>query len=270
MKVLLIADMEGATGVVDSEQCHVGGSLYREARRFITSDVKAAADGALEGGAQEVIIQDMHGQGLNLIIEEFTSEKIKLSIGHPVKIYPPFHMDKHYQGVLLIGYHALTGVKGGVLTHNYARSMKSIHLNGVLVGEIGMEAAIAGYYGVPIIMVSGDLKAIEETRILIQDFEEVVVKHGMNEHSALCLSPQVTHKMIKEKAKRAVANIERFKPYHVSSPYAVKVEFFEKKSADKASKISGVKRINEVIVGLTGDNLPMMWETFIGYYQGWL
>jgi len=216
MKIFLMADMEGASGVVSFEhQAKPDGSEYQEAREYLLSDVNAAVEGALEGGAEEVVIFDMHYYGLNLNLDEL-HPKAKLIMGKPRKIYPVFKLDESFKGIMMIGYHAMAETEGGLLTHTYDYSMKKLYLNGILMGEIGMEAAIAGCYKVPLIMISGDSKAIEEGEALLGNFEKAVVKYAINEHSALCLPTSVTKDVIKESAKRAAQKIEEFKPYTVA------------------------------------------------------
>jgi len=269
MKVFLLVDMEGISGVVSfNEQAKPDGSMYQEARKYLLSDVNAAVQGALKGGAKEVVIFDMHFYGLNLKLDELPQET-RLIMGKPRKIYPALKLDETFKGMIMIGYHAMAETKGGLITHTYDYSMKKLYLNGILMGEIGMEAAIAGCYKVPLIMISGDSKAIEEGEALFGNFENAVVKYAINEHSALCLPTSLTRNIIKEKAKRAVEEIGKFKPYTITSPYTIRVEFFDACEAEKASKIPQVKRINNVTVKFKGNNLPTLWENFIGEYQGY-
>lgn len=269
MRIFLMADLEGISGVVNFDnQAKPDGSAYEEAREYFISDVNAAVEGALEGGAEEVVIFDMHFFGLNLNLNEL-HPRARLIMGKPRKVYPALQLDDTYKGMIMIGYHAMARAEGGLLTHTYDYSMKKLYLNGTLLGEIGMEAAIAGCYGVPLIMVSGDSKAIEETKNLFDDIESAIVKYSINEHSALCFPTSITQNIIKEKAKSAVQKINQFQPYKVDPPYTIKVEFFDSASVEKATKIPQVKRVDDFVVEFKGDNLPSLWEDFIGAYQGY-
>lgn len=268
MKILLIADLEGASGVVDNEQqAKPGASLYHEARNYLISDVGGAVEGAIEGGADEVIIFDMHYSGLNLNLEEI-HPRAKVVMGKPRKIYPFFpELYQKIKGVMMVGFHAMAQAPGGLLTHSYDHSMKAIYLNGILVGEIGMEAAMAGYYHVPLILVTGDSEGVKEAENLLGEIETATVKYAINEHSALCLPLELTRKEIKEKAKKATENINRFSPFRINPPYAIEVEFFEKEGVQKMEGFPGLQKINEVKVRVEGENLPLLWESFIGFYQ---
>lgn len=268
MKILLIADLEGASGVVNNEQqAKPGTPLYQEARNYLISDVGGAVEGALEGGADEVIIFDMHYFGLNLSLEEI-HPRAKLVMGKPRKIYPFFsELYQEIKGVMMVGFHAMAQAPGGLLTHSYDHSMKAIYLNGILVGEIGMEAAIAGYYHIPLILVTGDSEGVKEAKSILGEIETVTVKYAINEHSALCLPLAVTRKEIKEKAKKAAKNVNQFAPFIIEPPYAIEVEFFQEEGAQKMEGFSGLQKINEVRVRVEGENLPLLWESFIGFYQ---
>lgn len=269
MKIFIMVDMEGISGVVDfNKQATPEGSDYQRAREYLMSDVNAAIEGAIEAGAKEIVVFDMHYYGLNILLDKINPQ-VKVVIGKPAKIYPLLKLDESCKGMMMIGYHAMAGTKGGLITHTYDFSMKNLYLNDILIGEIGMEAAIAGTYGVPLIMVSGDSKAMKEVKELPTDFEKAVVKYAINEHSALCLPLSVTRKIIKEKAKSAVKKIEEYKPYVVSSPYIIRVEFFETLGTEKAVKIHGIKRLGDKMVEFKGDDLPFLWENFISKYQGY-
>jgi len=269
MKIFIMVDMEGISGVVDfNEQATPGALGYERAREYLMSDANAAIEGAIEVGADEIVVFDMPYHGLNILLDKI-NPKVKLIMGKPAKIYPLLKLDESYKGMMMIGYHAMAGAKRGMLTHSYDFSMKNLYLNDVLVGEIGMEAAIAGTYGVPLIMVSGDSRAMEEAKELPTGFEKAVVKYAINEHSALCLPLLVTRKIIKEKAKVAVERIKDFKPYLVTPPYRIRVEFFEAAGTEKSVAIPGVRRLGDKIVELKGDNLAFLWENFISKYQGY-
>lgn len=270
MKMLLIADLEGASGIVsNNQQSKPGAPLYEEARSYLLSDVNAAVEGALEGGAEEVIIFDMHYFGLNMNLHEI-HPKTKTIMGKPRKISPFFtELYREISGIIMIGFHASSQTPNGLLTHSYDYAMKSIKLNGVLMGEIGMEAAIAGFYNVPLIFVAGDSVGINEAKNLLNEVETAVVKYSINEHSALCLPLEVTKREIKEKSRRSVQNINKFSPFVIDSPYIIEVEFFDKIGVQKAEGFPGLRKIKELAIRIEGDNLPLLWENFIGFYQNY-
>ena len=268
MKIIMLVDLEGVSGIVNNEQqVKPGAPLYQEARDYLLSDLNAAIEGAIEGGATEITIFDMHYFGLNLNLGKI-HPKTWVFMGKPRKIYPL--LKEVYQkadGFMMIGFHAMAQAPGGLLTHSYDHSIKSLYLNGILVGEIGMEAAIAGSYGVPLIFVTGDSEGVKEAKNLLVEIETSIVKYAINEHSALCLPLAVTYKEIKEKAKRATENINQLTPFRLDPPYTLDVDFFEKEGRQKMEGFSGLQKINETKVRIEGENLPLLWESFIGFCQ---
>jgi len=267
MKIYIMVDLEGITGVVSSErQARPGSDGYEEARRLLMSDLNAAIEGALEGGATEIVVYDMHYYGLNVVLNEL-HPRVKIIVGNPHVVPPELGLNATYQGMMMVGYHAMAETKGALLPHTYALDMKSLYLNGVLMGEIGLEAAIAGTFGVPLIMVSADSKGIEEAEKLLKRVEKAVVKYAISREGAVCLSPSTTKEIIRKRAKIAVERIDRFTAYKVPSPYEIRLEFYEASSAEKASKISEVTRLDDRTIQLKGDDLSLLWKTFISKYQ---
>jgi len=272
--------MEGITGVVSPDkQAEPGSSGYEEAREFLMSDLNATVEGALEGGASQVLIYDMHYYGLNVILDKL-HPKTKIIMGNPHIVPPGMGLNNTFKGMLMIGFHAMAETEEALLSHTYSHDMKALYLNGVLVGEIGMEAAIAGSYGVPLIMISGDSKGIEEGRKIVDDFEEATVKYAIDDEGAVCLPLSISKEIIKEKALSAVKRINDFKPYKVpksedpKSRYSIDLEFYEPKHVERAmavAKKTGKKNIykkSETEIVLEGNNLPLLWKGFTKIYQG--
>ena len=282
MKIYIITDLEGITGVVSPDkQAKPGSPGYEEARKFLMSDLNAAVEGALEGGASEVLIYDMHYYGLNVILDKL-HPKAKIIMGNPHVVSPEMGLSNTFKGMLMVGFHAMAETKGALLPHTYSYDMKALYLNGVLMGEIGMEAAIAGTYGIPLIMISGDSKGIEEGRKLLGDFEEATVKYAIDDEGAVCLPLSISKEIIKEKALSAVKRINEFKPYSPSNlndpeyAYLIELEFYKASFIDKALAvvektdkeiIPWAKKIGEKKIALKGNNLPLLWKGFTKRYQ---
>jgi len=282
MKIYILTDIEGITGVVSPDkQAKPGSPGYQEARELLMSDLNAAIEGILEGGASEILIYDMHYYGLNVILDKL-HPKAKTIMGNPHIVPPEMGLDNTFKGMIMIGFHAMAETEEALLPHTYSHDMKALYLNGELMGEIGMEAAIAGTYGIPLIMISGDSKGIEEGKKLLGDFEEATVKYAISEGGAVCLPPSVTRKIIKEKAASAVKRINDFKPYSppkLNDPkyaYLIELEFYKASFIDKAltaaektdkSIIPWVRKISEKKIALKGDNLYSLWKGFTKIYQ---
>ena len=245
MKILIATDMEGITGVVNWDQVTPGHYEYPRFRKLMTQDVNAAIAGAFEAGATEVIVADGHWNGANILIEEFDA-RARLNSGTDAPHSMMQGIDESFDGVMYVGYHARQGSANAVCDHTWSSTcVTSLWLNDMLVGEFGLNGALAGYYGVPVIMVSGDQTACGQTVELLGELETAVVKQATGRYSAECLAPEVSQKLILEAARRAVLNLSRGKapePFIVDTPVLVTVEFRSSDMADRALRMPGTQR----------------------------
>jgi len=262
MKVYIVTDLEGVTGVVSEEQVFPGRRYYDEARLLLTREVNAAVEGALEGGATEVIVNDGHDGGFNIVLEEL-HEEAKLVHGAP-RPFALAGLDSSVDVVFLLGYHSRAGTLRGVLDHTMSsQSIQNVYLNKKPIGEIGIEAAIAGYYGVPVGLVTGCAKACEEARSLLGDIEIVVVKWGFGRSFAMTIAPKKARKLIREASRRAVERTLRreFKPFKVEPPIELKIEYTLSKYADSMESKPGVERIDSRTIVVRGEDLIKVFRT---------
>src|SRR5512143_3597031 len=229
MKILIAVDMEGITGVTTWDHVTPGHWEYGRFRRLMTQDVNAAIRGACEAGADEVIVADGHWNGSNILIEELDA-RARLNTGSPSPFSMMQGIDESADGVFFIGYHARNGSPHAILDHTWSsRTVANVWLNELLTGEYGLNAALAGHYGAPVIMVAGDQTACAQMSELLGDVETAVVKLASGRFSAECLAPQVSQELIYGAACRAV---ERYSegdvndPFVLDTPIRVTVEFF--------------------------------------------
>jgi D-amino peptidase len=149
-------------------------------------------------------------------------------------------------GVIYVGYHARQGSQNAVLDHTWSsKCVANLWLNDTLVGEFGLNGALAGYFGVPVLMVTGDQTACAQTVELLGPVATIVVKQATGRTSAECLGPEVTQKMIAEGAKRAVQNLKRGsapEPFILDTPILVTVDFTNSSMADYAMRVPGSAR----------------------------
>ncbi len=245
MKILIATDMEGITGVTTWEQVTPGHAEYARFRKLMTQDVNAAIRGACDAGADEVIVADGHWNGSNILIEELDA-RASLNTGSPSPFSMMQGIDESVDGVFFIGYHARNGSPNAILDHTWSsKTVANVWLNDMLTGEYGLNAAVAGHFGVPIIMVSGDQTACAQVTDLLGDLETAVVKQASGRFAADCLAPQVTQGMICLSAERAVARLAEgdiTDPFVLDTPITVTVEFFTSDMADRAATIPFTKR----------------------------
>jgi D-amino peptidase len=245
MKILIACDMEGISGVTLWEHVDPSHTEYQRFRHIMTADVNAAIKGAFEGGADEIIVTDGHWNGTNILIEEI-DKRIRLNSGLGTA---PFSMmqgiDQTFNGVIFIGYHARASSQYGILDHTWNTKISNVWLNDVLVGEYGLNAALAGYFGIPVIMITGDQTACAQAQELIGDLESAVVKWATGRFSASCLPPEVSQGMIRDAACKAVMRLikgDAPKPYQLTTPILVSIEFIASDMADRAERIPGAHR----------------------------
>jgi D-amino peptidase len=245
MKILIAADMEGITGVVNWDQVTPGHAEYTRFRRLMTEDVNAAIRGAVDAGAEEALVADGHWNASNILIEELDS-RARLCNGTP----SPFSMldgiENDVDGVFFVGYHARAGSQNAILDHTWSSSrVANVWLNNVLVGEYGLNAALAGYFGVPVLMISGDQTACAQAVELLGPLETAVVKQARGRFAAECLTPTEAQEQIYLSARRAVERLAQGdspEPYVVEPPVAMTVEFLQSDQADRAARLPGSRR----------------------------
>ncbi|RLF22142.1 MAG: aminopeptidase [Thermoprotei archaeon] len=254
MKIFIMTDLEGATGVCGTWQdINPGGREHERARRFLTRDVNAAIEGAYGAGAKEVVVLDGHGAAFSIIPEEL-DERAKLIRGR--RILEMEGLDPTFDAVFAIGAHAMAGTPDAILPHTLSSvNIVNIWLNNIKVGEIGLWAAIAGTYNVPLVLVTGDEAAVREAKKLLGDVECVAVKKATSPYAAICLHPNITYKMIREAAVRALTRLHEFKPFRLKTPIELRVEYTSVDLARRIASRPGVELVDGRTVRAVGDNI---------------
>ena len=194
------------------------------AREQATREADAAARGLFAAGAEVVVIWDNHGAGANLIFDRLDSRcEILLGSGFGRR-FP--QLDQSYSGVLMIGYHAMEGTSNAVLAHTYSPwAYKEIRANGQPVGEIALDASVAGEFGVPLIFISSDDKGCSEAKKFMPWIETVVTKIGFGRTCARSKHPSVAEDEIYQKVLQAVRNMDKMKPFVFDHPVQIEIRF---------------------------------------------
>lgn len=241
LRIYISADMEGITGVASRTQNSPDGREYEAYRAQMTADVNAAIEGALAAGATEILVSDSHGGGENLKLEEL-NPAAKLVRSFPRQLDMMHGIDGSFDAVIFIGYHASAVTRDGVLAHTGNSNISAYRVNGVNLPEGGINAAVAGHFDVPVVMVSGDRAAIDELQNLIGEIEPAEVKVGNGVTSATVLHPSVTRDLIKEAARRGISRRDALQPYKIRRPATVEVSFFRTTDAEVAALFPGAVR----------------------------
>jgi D-amino peptidase len=264
MKILVASDMEGVTGVVNWDQVTPGHAEYARFRELLTDDVNAAVRGASSAGADEILVVDGHWAGANILIERLDA-RARLVAGSPSPFSMMQGIDRTFDGVLFVGYHARSGTPAAVLDHTWSSlSVVNLWLNGMLTGEYGLNAALAGHFGVPILMVSGDQSACAQVQALVGPLETAVVKHALGRFAAECLPPHTAQGLIEAAAARGVERLARrtaAPPFVLEAPVRVRVEFFASHMADQAALLPGAERSGSCIE-LAAADMPGAYNAF--------
>ncbi len=261
MKVYISADIEGIGCIVRQEQSSPTGREYAWARKMMTAEVNAAVCGAFEGGATEVVVTDAHNVGLNLIPEEL-DERVAIIMGSPRPLCMMEGVETGFDAVFLVGYHGMAGTADSTIVHVFTGRIAEVRVNDRVIGEIGISAALAGHYGVPVALITGDDKTAREARNLLEGVEVVEVKQGIGAYAARCLTPQQSRRLIFEGARRAMARLADWRPFRIDGPALLQVRFTTASSADRVLRMPGVKRADGVTVRFEGRDFLEAFKAF--------
>lgn len=222
-KVYISVDMEGISGINGDDQTSAGQAEYARGRKLMVEDANAAIRGAFAGGATEVVVNDSHGGQRNLLPEDL-DPRARL-ISHSFKRHGMVEgLDETFDSILFIGYHARAGASRGLFAHTGSGVVRDLQLNGVAVGEGGINAAMAAWYGVAVALVTGDDTAVEEVKAIAPGVKGVTVKRAINTRAVEMLPLAEARRLIEAGAKDAVAAAKKPAPVR-KGPYRVTMQF---------------------------------------------
>ena len=254
-KIYISADLEGVVGAVTGEQLGPGGFEYNRFREFMTGEVNAAIKAARAAGATEILVADSHGNGQNLLIEKLPKD-VKLIRSWPRPLGMMEGIDSSFDGVIFTGYHSSTDNMEGVRAHTFSSArLTSVKVNGKVMSEGSWNAAVAGEFGVPVIMIAGDDAAVNEVKALIGNAEGAIVKESISFHSAKSLHPDAAYDLIAEKTSYAVKNIKKYKPYKIKGPLTVSVSFKHYQPSQILSYLKMFKRTDSHTIEFKAKNM---------------
>lgn len=245
MKVLISADMEGATGVTWSADVEPGTEQWQRCRSMFTSDVNAAIAGLFDGGAGEVVVNEAHSTMRNLLLEELDERASMITGRHKSLTMVEGIQAGDVDGVVFLGYHAGAGAEG-VLAHTYLpNSITGVWLDGDPASEGRLNSYVAAEYGTPVILVTGDDRACDEAKSYAPHARTATVKDYVSRYAARCRPPAQTFAGIRTEARSATALAVRHDPAGSSGPYTVDIEVDATQLADFACMVPTVERVAE-------------------------
>jgi D-amino peptidase len=269
LKVYISVDMEGVAGVVTADQLLPAGFEYERFRHFMTDETLAAVKAAKEAGAGEIVVSDSHGNGENLLIEEFPKD-VRIVRAWPRHGGMMAGLDPSFNAALFVGYHASTTNPKGVRAHTFSSAHYArVALNGNAVTEGEYNAAYAGAKGVPVIFASGDDAAVAEIKSHLGNIEIVETKKSLSFHSAETLTPAASCDKIFAGVKSALARLHEFKPYVIKTPVTLEITFKNYTPAELLSYLRSVERVDSHTIRFVGRDMDEVddFEEFVANYN---
>jgi len=243
LKVFISVDMEGVAGLVHWDETSEGGADYPLFRRLMTEEANAAVAGALEAGATEIVVRDAHDSARNILPDLLRPEaRLIREWNGPLSMMEG--IDKTFDAVVFIGYHARAGTPDAVLKHTMSLTLYDVVLNGVRMPEGAWNAAIAGHFGVPVVFLSGDSAICGQIREIVGPIETAAVKEGMGPAASM-VHPVKAREMIQKGVAAALRNLKAYKPYRPAAPYKLEIVFTDENLARRAAMVPGIERTGE-------------------------
>jgi D-amino peptidase len=257
MKAFISVDMEGVTGVTDPEDVLPDGMDYGRGRVFMTDDANAAVLGAFDAGATEVLVNDSHWIMRNLLLERI-DPRARVIKGFHKPMCMVQGLDETFDAAVFVGYHSCAGTEGGVLNHTLlGKEVQNLLLNGAPIGELRLNALLAGHFGVPVAFVAGDDAVCREAKGVFGDgMATFAVKDGIDMLAASCLHPQVTGQAIREGVANALTGLGPGEPHRIVGPYTFGFEWNTTTIASTCELIPGVRKTSPRQSEFTTDSLP--------------
>jgi D-amino peptidase len=255
--IFLITDAEGVGGVCRQDQTE---PTNQEMRQLLTGEINAAVDGFLAGGADEVVVWDGH-DGSQTLSTLTIHPKARLVMGG---LSPSMLMERRWSAVAYVGQHSKANIRAGIMAHSYSSlGIQNMLLNGKPVGEIDVIAAMAGHFNTPIIMLSGDKAAADELREIVPQAEFAVVKEGLGRNVCISLSAPAARDLIREAARRSVAKIGTIKPYTVTAPVTLQIEYTTRNSLPiDAEARPGAEVVDDRTIRFRGKDILDVWRLY--------
>ena len=267
MRVHIISDMEGVSGIAKGPQTHGGAPLYDEGRKLYTEEINAAVRGAKAAGATDIVVMDCHGAGaefsFNSLVPDLLEPDCEYVVQDQWTEYTEF-LEEGCDAALLVGMHAMAGTRRGGMNHTVSGAdYYNLSFNGTRVGETGIHAAVCGTWGCPVLLVTGDDAACAEGKALLGDaLTTVAVKRGIGSASTRQIPPVRARQLIEEGARTALSDVKAVPPWSPGSPCEIRVEFKHTKAADDLRFREGVERVDDRTVSVTADTWWEAWRRF--------
>lgn len=253
--VFVITDAEGVAGVCRQEQTDPKDT---EMRQLLAGEVNSAVAGFFDGGATDVYVWDGHDSSRTLSTLTI-DPRAHLVMG---TLPSTMLMERHFSAVAFVGQHARANTAGGVMAHSYSSlGIQNLLMNGTPVGEIETRTALAGWFGTPVIFLSGDRTAAEQLKNIDPDAETAVVKEGIDNYSCISLSAEAARRLIHERATASMARIGQIPPYRVKGPVTIEIEYTSRNAlTPDAALQTGAEIVDARTIRFHGKDFFEAWQ----------
>jgi D-amino peptidase len=263
MRVFISTDIEGTAGIVDWEQVRGPGAEYEIGRQLLTDEVNAAIDGAVEAGADHVLVNDAHRTMSNMRPGALHHGASYLS-GRHKPLYMMEGLDASFDAVFMVAYHGAISAERAILSHTYnPAAIWEVRLNGIAVGESALNSLVALHHRVPVVLITGDDATADEARPFLPDVEAVVVKRSITRFAAESVHPERACELIRAGAARALAGVAGIDLPAVKLPATLEVTFLTADMAEMATWVRGVERAGPRSATVTDDDPLRLYRTFV-------
>lgn len=246
MKLYISVDMEGITGMPDYTYVLANEHNYERARMIMTEETNYVIEAARQSGCKDILVNDSHSKMNNILIDRL-HEAAALITGDVKPLSMVQGLDETYDAAMFIGYHSRAG-KPGVMSHSMIHAVRNFYINDHQIGEMGFNAYVAGYYGVPLVLVSGDDQAAKEAEALVPGITTVVVKESISRSAVKSLTPKKAGKLLTKKVAEALGNRQKIQPLQPPENPELKIEFNNYGQAEWAHLMPGTEIIPETTV----------------------
>jgi D-amino peptidase len=267
VKVVVISDMEGISGIATPAQAGATEPLYQEGRKLYTEEINAAVRGAKAAGATEIVVMDHHGAGkgynFNSLVAEELDPDCEFVVQEEWTEYTGF-LEEGVDAALFVGMHAMAGTADGVMNHTVSGvDWHNLWFNGTKVGETGINAAFCGTWGCPVLLVTGDEAVCREAKELLGEHLTIVpVKQGLGARSARLLAPKRAREHVEAGAKEALSNLRAVEAYDPGTPCEIKVEYKWTGPPSKLRHRPGVELLEPRLLVSRADDWWTAWRQF--------
>lgn len=268
MRLYVSCDMEGTAGVCSWMQCDPSNTTeYPTYRTYMSQEVRAAIEGAREAGATQCVVNDSHWDMRNVLLDEMPQD-VRVIFGSRKPFSMSQGMDGEFGGAFFTGYHAKVGDENGVLAHTYtADVLYDVRINGVSCSEALLNAAMAGYFGIPLLLVTGDRVVVEHVRAHMPWVEGIVVKEGIGHYATDSLTPRAARAAIAAGAARAVRNASQAKPFTFEPPITMELVTARVEHADFIELMPGFRRTGGRTLVFANDDYREIFRAFVAAFR---